>query len=279
MQNSLDINNLFLVLKKGQRPLIFFVLLSTIAGGVATLVLPKEYMSATTVVPANPQLTDKNFLYGSNMQELSSVYGVEEDLDRLFTSLKLDGNFNKLVDSFKLIEHYKITPSVKALEKAGTALKKNTSIIKTENGAIKITVWDTDKNMAANLANALVVITSVRVLQNNQEINKAYTAELQNQLTEKYKKLEAIQASTNTAELKEVEKKALLSTIEQDYKTIAQLKSSIDTKLPTIISLEKAYPSSIADKPKLSFWLSLAFFGSLIFGILLVLVLEQLRKK
>jgi uncharacterized integral membrane protein/RNase H-fold protein (predicted Holliday junction resolvase) len=279
MQPSLDISTLFFILKKWQRPLIVFVVLATTVGGLMTLVLPKEYMSTATVVPANPQLADKNFLYGNNLQELSSVYGVEEDLDRLLTTLKLDGNFNTLVDSFKLIAHYKITPSAKALEKAGTTLKKNTSIIKTENGAVKITVWDTDKDMSAALANALVSITNKRVLYTNQEINNAYATQLQNQLIEKNKSLDTINGTTASTELKEVEKKALLATIEQDYKTIAQLKSALHTKMPAIITLEKAYPSSIADKPKLAFWLSLAFFGSLIFGILLVFAMEQFRKK
>jgi capsular polysaccharide biosynthesis protein len=279
MDNQLNLSTLFTIIKKWQRPLLFFVLMATAAGALTTLVLPKEYFSSTTIVPTNPELNDRNFIYSNHLMELSPVYGMEEDLDRLLTTAKLEGNFNKLVDRFHLIDHYKISNHKKASENAANTLKKNCSIFKTENGAVRINIWDTDKEMAANLANYLANITDERMKLNNQEINNKYRISLENGLTEKYRQFDSLNSANPLPEIKEMQKKTLLTIIEQDTKAIQQLKASLDAQVPGILVLEKAFPAAVAGKPKLVYWLLLSFFSSTIFGIFLAILLERFRKK
>ena len=43
-----------------------------------------------------------------------------------------------------------------ASNKAASLLKKNTKVMKSEYGELKVKVWDTDKNLAPQLANAVM---------------------------------------------------------------------------------------------------------------------------
>jgi uncharacterized protein involved in exopolysaccharide biosynthesis len=278
MDNQFNLTYIFSILKKWQRHILVFVLLCTIAGGITTLVLPKQYLSTAVIVPANPKLSDKNFMYSNNLLELNDVYGVEEDLDRLLTNCKLQSHFSKLVDSFKLISHYKIDNSKKAFDQATQQLNKNTVIQKTETGAVSIMIWDTDKNLASQLVNQLIEYTNDKMSATNQQVNQTYLTNLEKQLAEKQLQYNAVLASDKNIDIKDTEKKSLLELIGQDTKAISQLKAATKANLPALLILDKAVPSTVADKPKLSFWLSLSFLLSLFFVIVLVLVIETFRK-
>lgn len=276
------------VFKKWFRPIAALVILATIAGGLATIVLPRKYLSAATVVPADPSLNDKAFLYGSNQHELRSVYGKEEDLDRLLATATLDGNLNFLVDSFKLATHYEISGNPeKAKYKAFRQLKKNSRIFKTEYGSVKMQVWDTDKKMAADLANALVERTERTGSENNKTANTAFLKQLEEGIERKSAEYRELRAPLKTdtgytpaeREIIDTRIKALLSEIEADVRLKEQLKTAIDAGNPSLVVLEKAYPSEQADKPKFWLWLFAAFFGSLFFAILLAVVAESLKRK
>jgi hypothetical protein len=286
MENSFNLQSVFTILKKWARPIIAFILLCTLAGGLATLVLPKQYLSVATIVPANPLLSDKTYLFGNNVQELNSVYGVEEDLDRLLATAQLSGNLNFLVDSFQLVKHYDIGGSAeKARNDAYQKLKKNTRIMKTETGSVKVHVWDTDRNKAAQMANALVGRTESLNRQNNKKANLAYLQQLRKSIAQQSKKYELLGAelksmsSSPQYDLKEAEQKSLLQNIQQQLTLVNQLETASNAENPGLVVLEDAYPSQKADKPRLAFWLAAAFIGSSLFAILLAIILETYRKK
>ncbi len=275
MHTQLSITALYAVLYKWRRPYIALIIIMTILGGLATLVLPKQYLSTATVVPANPQLTDKNFLYNTSIQSINSVYGVEEDLDRLLTSLQLNGNYNAVVDKYKLVSHYNLAPSTKASTQAANILKKQSGIFKTETGAIKINVWDTDPTLAATMANEIVSLTNDRLIANNISINKQYAAELTTMLAQHYTQLDSVDPNI----LKQnIQYTAIKNAIEKNEATLAQLKLTIATKVPAIVVLEPAYPSNVADKPSLAAWLTYALISSILLGLLLIILAERVSK-
>lgn len=286
MQQEFSLQYVFTVIKKWLRPITAFVLLCTLGGALAALVLPKQYVSVATVVPANPLLADKTFLFGGNVQELNSVYGVEEDLDRLLATATLDGNLNFLADSFRLTEHYGITGKP---EKAHTAafkkIKKNSRIVKTETGSVKIYVWDTDRNLAAAMANALVAKTEQLNRDNNKKANAAYLEQLQQSIAQQSREYETVTAALKTMppsaayDLQEVKRKTLMAGIEQSMTLARQLQIANTAENPGLVTLEKAWPSTTADKPKLWKWLAAAFFASVIFAVFMALILESFKRK
>lgn len=278
MQNSYSTNTILIALKKWRFKLAIFVIIATIAGSIIALLLPKQYISSSTVIPSNPKAVDKNFLYSNNLLELNSAYGMEEDLDRLLTSLRLSSNFSKLVDSFKLIEHYHLKKNKNAKANATEILVKSSSVMKTDNGAIQITFWDEDKNMSTNLCNALVAIAEYNNNQANQQINYTYLAKLQQQLQQRTLQLNNLDTLAN-ATIKEAQKKALIDLIEKDITAQETLKLSTSSNLSSIIVMEKAYPSDKPDKPKVMFWIIASFISSLCFGIAVAILLEMYRKR
>lgn len=284
MTDTFNMQYVASVVRKWMRPIVAFVLLATVAGALATLTLPRKYLSVATIVPADPSLNDKSFLYGTQVLELKSVYGKEEDLDRLVAAALLDGHLNFLADSFRLAEHYKIGGSPeKARNKSFRQLKKNRNIFKTENGTVKIQVWDTDKKRAAELANALVQRTEQVLSENNKKANTAFLKQLELSIARKTKQyLEPAVPGTFSAaerELKELERKNLLSDIESERKTHGQLVNFMEAGNPALVVLEKAYPADLPDKPRPWLWIGASFFASIIFAILLALLAEQLKKR
>ncbi len=270
------------------RPIVALVILATIAGTLATIVLPRKYLSVATIVPADPSLNDRSFLYGTQALELKSVYGKEEDLDRLMAAALLDGHLNFLADSFRLAEHYKIggTPE-KARHKSFRQLKKNRNIFKTENGTVKIQVWDTDKKLAAELANALVHRTELVLSEKNNKANAAFLTQLEHNIAQKTTEYKQLRAPLNTdtgrtpadREINDARAKALLSEMESDFKLKEQLKTALLAGTPSLVVLEKAYPSDTPDKPRTWLWIGASFFASLVFAILLALLAEQFKKR
>ncbi len=277
MENNFNLSEFINILKNYKKQLFVFVTICTFLGFILCLVLPKYYASSSIVVPANPKTVDKNYVYGQQTIELNSAYGTEEDLDRTITALRLSSNFSNLVDSFKLIEHYKIKQSAKAKAYAMEELVTNSSIIKTDNGAISIKISDTDNDKAASIANALVAITNQNLILQNQTINNNYIQNLNNQLQNQSDELDSLQNINSS--IVAIQKKALQNTIEQTATNLSLLKTSVNSPIAAILVLEKAYPSLVAEKPKLRFWIPASFFASVLFGILFILILQMCKKQ
>jgi LPS O-antigen subunit length determinant protein (WzzB/FepE family) len=265
MQTEINTSNLLQGISRYKKTLALFVVLTTVAGTITCLLLPKKYRSATIVAPTNPRLVDKSFIYGKQVLEPQSVYGMEEDLDRTLANFKLYSNFGKLVDSFQLIKHYDISSQTKGRAYATEALIDNCSIIKTAHGAIEIAVWDKDKGLAADIANALVAVVQEKIMQQNLQVNKQYIADLEKSIAAKQQQLSmaAVQADVN-------QRLVLTEALSNDMAAVEQMKLSLTNNATALVVMDKAYPSDIHDTPKLRYWIAASLLGSLAFGILLI---------
>ncbi len=274
----LDTSFIIDILKKHLKKIIAFAILGTIVGAITCLLMPKYYLSSSTVLPANPKLSDKNFVYGSGTIELTSAYGMEEDADRLLTQLRLSSNFSKIVDSFKLIEHYNIKQTEKAKAEAQATLVQNSTIAKTETGAIKVSVWDKDKNVAAELANALIYLTEQKAVAQNIGTHEAYINQLQMSVTSTEQEIAALSSISNPT-IKAAKLKVLQEGLEKNLTVLQQFKIGVQAKLPNIIVLEKAYASQKSDKPKLRYWILTSLLASILFACCATIVLELMKQK
>ncbi|WP_200793389.1 GumC domain-containing protein [Hymenobacter lapidiphilus] len=131
-----------------------------ISAGVA-LLLPNIYKSTAVFFPTDPQTTDPDRLVEGGKLELG---GRSEDLDRVITIGQSQPVAELLIREFNLYKHYKVgSPGNDVAENA--VLKEfsaNLRIVHNERDAIELTFQDTDKLLAANLANRLVeVIDSI----------------------------------------------------------------------------------------------------------------------
>lgn len=140
--------------------LVMVVLAGLVSAGVA-LLLPNIYKSTAVFFPTNPQTTDPDRLVEGGKLELG---GRSEDLDRVITIGQSQPVAEQLIREFSLYEHYKVgTPGDDKAENAVlNQFSSNLRIVHNERDAIELTFQDTDKLLAANVANRLVeVIDSI----------------------------------------------------------------------------------------------------------------------
>lgn len=250
---------------------------------IALLLIPKKYLSVATALPANSAMADKGRLFNENIQSLYSDFGSPDELDRIEGTADLDTIFIATAQDFNLVDHYKLKDAKDALYKAAAHLKKNSSVARSGYGELKVKVWDADKQLAANMANAVLqkLQALYQHLQNEtstmvlQKIREDY-AQKQQQYKEVSDSLGRLTGAD--ADIAQARKAALLDQLKQDEKMIDQYQLSLNANPQLLLVVERARPALTADKPKILSTLLLAAFGAFIFSVILALFLESRKR-
>ena len=264
------------------------VLLTAVATAVAflaSLLSPKQYLGTVTAIPANPVYSDKARIFNPNIEALYTELGTIDDLDRLEGAAKLDTVYLAAANEFNLAAHYGIdTTQGDAPDKAALRLKKNTSVNRTGYGELKIKVWDKDKQMAADLANAMLgVINGIyRQIQteNMRTILQRLKEEssLQSQMQNTGAELLDSAAGRGQRQVGAPEEKTLASRLYHYQQLIAEYELALKTTPNALLVVEGARPSPWTDKPKTGQIVLFAFLGSLLFSVLLAFFVESRRE-
>src|SRR5947209_8334503 len=78
---------------------------------IVCLLLPKEYLSTATALPANSVSADKARIFNSQIEALYSDIGTADELDRVEGTAVLDTIFIATLKSLGLEAHYGYTTS------------------------------------------------------------------------------------------------------------------------------------------------------------------------
>lgn len=261
--------DIFYLLRKWWKQILGVLLLSLITAGLIVFLKRPEYLSATTAVPASVVSTDKARIFNENIDELYSNLGTPDDLDMIVGTGQLDTIYLAVTDQFNLYDHYRIKEEKeKARIKAADLLKYNTKVEKSGYGELQVKVWDTDKNLAPQLANALMeeLKTIHQQLQN---------ANNQASLDGLHSAIKKVKAQMDSTKENSDDYKALSDRLQQYDKLVSEYQLMIDSKPPALIVVEKARVSLLPDKPKRLQVLIATAILSLLFALLLALVLER----
>ncbi|WP_035566703.1 hypothetical protein [Hymenobacter sp. IS2118] len=142
------------------------VVLAAVVSVVVALLLPNVYRSTAVFIPTNPQTADPDRLLEDNALtrgklELASR---AEDLDRVITIGESQPVAELIIKKFDLYKHYEAgPPGDDATDNfVLSEFSSNFNIVRNERDAIELAFSDEDKNLAAEVANAIVqVIDSV----------------------------------------------------------------------------------------------------------------------
>ncbi|MBS1621896.1 MAG: hypothetical protein JST10_11165 [Bacteroidetes bacterium] len=265
----------FYLLTKWWKQISILVLISLIVVGVIVFIKPSKYLSVATSVSASTVASDKSRIFSDNIESLYSNLGSPDDLDMMVGAGQLDTIFLAVSDQFNLYDHYKLKDSLElARIKSARLLKLNSEIQKSGYGELKIKVWDTDKNLAPQLANALM--DQIQILfQNIQSISNTTTL---NNLKAGMKKIrDSIQAILNPVTQKtDTSGLGVLKNQLQKYQQlIGEYQLMVDNKPPSLLVVEKARPSLKPDKPKRLEILSATLVLSFLFALWVALALEK----
>ncbi|HWR32663.1 MAG TPA: hypothetical protein VN451_04025, partial [Chitinophagaceae bacterium] len=199
--------------------------------------------------------------------------GTPDDLDMILGTARLDTVYLSVAQQFNLFDHYKVKEQGDAaVKKSALLLKKDSKVMKSEYGELKVKVWDTDKNLAPQLANAIIdVLQSIHT-----NLHGAGNVATLNGLIAGRKKIQIqIDSTAGTTGIQIEKKKKLLEQSQQYEKLVNEYQLIVDSKPPVLIVVEKAKATDWPDKPKRKQILVATAFLSFLFALLAALVLER----
>ncbi|NUN98981.1 MAG: hypothetical protein HUU01_00035 [Saprospiraceae bacterium] len=139
---------------KWRKPIFYTCLAAGVGTAIISLLLPTYYKATTIFLAASPDQAKPELMFGEGELE-AEFYGNENDIDRIFTIAESSELADYLIDTFDLYTHYDIDPNgAKAPYKVREAFFDLYEVTKTKRDAIELTIEDTDKVLAAKIANA-----------------------------------------------------------------------------------------------------------------------------
>ncbi len=272
--------DIFYLISRWWKQMLVIIFLAMLAAGIVVFLQPRKYLSVATAVPGSVVSADKSRIFSENIQALYSDLGLPDDLDVIVGTGQLDTVYLAVTDQFNLYDHYKVSERGNdARIKAALLLKKNSKVMKSEYGELKVKVWDTDKDLAPQLANALMEKLKT-IHQDLQSANNHTSLEglkiARGKIKLQMDTLEA-KAGMNGKNNEEyiTSHKILSDRLQQYEKLTSEYQLMLDSKPPALVVVEKARPSLWPDKPKRLQILIITFFLSFLFALLLALAMER----
>jgi uncharacterized protein involved in exopolysaccharide biosynthesis len=252
------------------KQMLAVVIVSMVITGVVTFLKPQEYVSVATAVPASSFGTDKSSVFNQNIEALYSALGTIDDLDLVVGTGKLDTVYLFVTDQFNLFDHYKMGEKGEAARtKAASLLKSKTKVLKSEYGELKVKVWDTDKNLAPQLANAIMDKLNDIHRSLHMSGSQALLKTIERQLEGIAKSLDSMLASRPSVREALDEHNRQLEKLQNEYKLI------LDFNPPVLIPVEKARMSEWPDKPKRAQIMVATTVLSFLFALFAALIIER----
>ncbi len=268
--------DLISIIEKWWKLIAGLTIVNSILAFILLLCMPKEYLSIVTALPASSVAVDKASIFNTHVQELYSSLGNPDDLEKIIGTANLDTLYIALAKELNLSKGFK-----NELD-AALDLKKNTKVIRSEYGELKIKVWNEDAKLAAALANGLL-----QKLQHlHQSLQNQSNALTLQKLQETYAAMQNnYMAGADSIGNINLEKEMVLSIknisveeqLNQYEKLIAEYQLVLNTNPPAVIVVENARASVKPDKPKIWQTLLLTAFVSVVFGLLLAFFLQGRR--
>ena len=146
---------------------------------------------------------------------------------------------------------------------------------------MQIDVWDKDAGKAAIIANLIIHKTELLGNELLVQANQTIINKLKADISEKTKQLQEqkeADPSTNTIIINADDNELLRNELLQDKKLLHEFTLASEAKQPSLMILEKAYPSLKADKPKHFIIIVSAFLLSFFFAVLATLVINRIKK-
>lgn len=266
----------FELIRKRWKQSVFIVLLATIATA-AILFLQKPYFRSSAVfTAANPNLGDRSNIYRTEFWEQYFYYGGELDNDRLMALARSEEMCRFMVDSFQLMKHYKIdSNNARAAYLADYEYKENVRIHKNEFGHVKVNVWDTDKNLAAAIANAIVKRVNEKSVASSNNMKLEIVQKLQHDFNAQKDTLQQVeqQLQGKADAFLLARKTDLINRLNETEKLMQQFNTSIN-EVSALFVIEEALPALKKDKPKIIAGVLMAAVASFIFSIFLLVIVE-----
>jgi LPS O-antigen subunit length determinant protein (WzzB/FepE family) len=287
--------DIFDLLFRWWKKILLVVLVALVCVTVIFFIKPKQYLAVATALPASSYAADKSAVFNENIEALYPGLGSADELDKILGTAQLDTIYKTLVDSFNLVNDYSTTGN--ARQNAVEKLRKNSRVIKSDYGELKVKVWYTNPQKAAAIANKMMELLQQihQRIQNENNVvllEKLKTAH-DKKLSESFaieQKMPAFKIRTgveidsiknppwNKMHQAELLHLAVLNEQIQQYaKLIGEYELIVNANPKVLLIVENAAVPSRPDRPHLLTWLLITAFAGFVFAVLTALVLERKR--
>jgi len=173
---NFNITSTIIFLLKKWKPIFIITFLAAIASIIVSLIIEEEFKSSVVIYPASTSSVSKALLTDMSRAPKDILkFGEEEETEQLMQILHSDEIKANIIAKYKLMQHYKIKSDSKySKTKLLNEYDDKISFRKTQYQAIEITVFDTDNQIAANIANDITSILDS--VYNKVQKNRAYKA-------------------------------------------------------------------------------------------------------
>jgi len=254
---------------------------------VAAIVFSEKplYLSVTTALPASGILTDKAKIFNNNIEGLYPSLGNPDDLDKILGTAQLDTVYLAVTIDYNLWDHYKIEEKEGQVRRSAAILKSNSKVFRSEYGELKIKVWDTDKNLAPQLANAILeklnsIHQSVAAISNEKVLESLKAGKLKLQKAiDSLPMLASIVHNPDQLDRIGTNHSIYETQLSKYEELIGEYQLTIDTKPSVLVVVEEARASEKPDKPQRLKLLIATVVISFLFSFLLALFLERRKRR
>ncbi len=159
---NFDSTNILLFLFKWQKPLIIVTLVAFVAAIIfsSSFFIKPKFQSTVILYPAATNAISKSLLSENARAEDDILsFGEDEETEQMLQMLHSNRIRDRIVAKYNLMDHYRISKnSNHKLTTLHEEYENNITFRRTEFMAVKISVLDTDPQMAADIANDIAAL-------------------------------------------------------------------------------------------------------------------------
>jgi len=236
-ENRFNLVELIKIWLRWKKHIFAICTVAVIGSSVISLIMPEYYKSTAIFYPYNPKMSDPRTLYVKDINY--NIFGKSEDIDRIISVANSSLIHRDMIKEFNLVKHYKLESdnpgdSNLVIAFALEEFRGNFDFIKNNEGALEITIYDTDENLAAEMVKIMTgkinYINIETIKKNNEKLLGVYKQHAESKLKEITILSDSLTNLRNKYQLFVPLSKITLSSIN----TISQTKG-----VDKIISLEK----------------------------------------
>lgn len=223
-----DASYLFALIYRHKLFIFIFTILACIASIIISFLLPVWYPSTINFVPpteSGSNLTTSSGGLSSMMKDigLSKIGGKKSQEYTMIVFLESRTVIDSVIHKYNLAKVYDIPDTM--ISKVRKEFLSNRSVTYTDEGNYELTIWDTDKNRAAAIANDYIKIT-------NGIANKVHQEEIQVNIDYIQSRINSIDSTINATskELSKISKSNLMFSPEQQASAASTALSEIKTQ-------------------------------------------------
>ncbi len=291
---------LIIFLYRRRLPILIITLIAAAISTAISFVIPEKFQSTVVFYPAKTTSLSKELLTDNTLSAKKLLeFGEEEETEQLLQILESDKIKSYIIEKHNLMSHYDISKfEAEATTKVRRVFNSNIRFSKTKYMSIRISVLDTDPEVASKIANDIVDYLDVVI--NEMKKNRAVQAfeivkkeherlsqeflVLQDKLSN-FRYYNFSLKDTNIRDLKTLKYNLLIKNIKNKNERLSDIKKKLEeagidahNTVSSVFIIDKAYPAEKKVYPVRWIIVVASTISTFFFIIILLLLVEKLKK-